>query len=85
MAGGDGTIATVGRFSITKQDLLDSYEFGPAFVKRLQNPLRKHLGFMIDERLLALEAGQLKYDTTNFVRERVAALEIITGLSRGQL
>ncbi len=71
----DSVIATVGRFSITKQDLLDSYEFGPAFVKRLPNPLRKHLDFMIDERLLALEAEQLKYDTTEFVRERVSALE----------
>ncbi len=75
LAGGDGNIATVGRFSITKQDLLDSYEFGPAFVKRLPNPLQKHLEFMIDERLLALEAEQLNYDTTQFVRERVAALE----------
>ncbi len=74
-AGGDGIVATVGRFSITKQDLLDSYEFGPAFVKRLLNPLRKHLDYMIDERLLALEAEELKYDTTEFVRERVSALE----------
>ena len=68
-------IATVGRFAITKQDLLDSYEYGPGFVKRLPNPLRKHLEFMIDERLLALEAERLNYDTTQFVRERVAALE----------
>ena len=68
-------LATVGRFVITKQDLLDSYEFGPAFVKRLPNPLQKHLEFMIDERLLALEAERLNHDTTQFVRERVAALE----------
>ena len=75
LAAGEEVVATVGRFSITKQDLLDSYEFGPAFVKRLPNPLRKHLDYMIDERLLALEAEQLKYDTTEFVRERVSALE----------
>ncbi len=75
LASGEEVVATVGRFSITRQDLLDSYEFGPAFVKRLPDPLRKHLEFMIDERLLALDAEQLKYDTTQFVRERVSALE----------
>ncbi len=74
-AGGEEIVATVGHFVITSQDLLDSYEFGPAFVKRLPDPLRKHLDFMIDERLLALEAEELKFDTTEFVRERVSALE----------
>lgn len=68
-------IATVGRFAITGQDLLDSYEFGPAFVRQYPNPLRKHLEYMIYERLLALEAEQRGYDSTAFVRERVAALE----------
>jgi hypothetical protein len=75
LAGGEDVIAAVGRFAITKQDLLDSYEFGPAFVKRLPDPLRKHLDFMIAERLLALQAEELKYDTTAFVRERVSALD----------
>ena len=68
-------VATVGRFSITGRDLLDSYEVGPAFVKRYSNPLRKHLEYMIYEQLLALEAGRLGYDTSAFVRNRVAALE----------
>lgn len=68
-------VATVGRFSITTKDLLDSYEFGPAFVKRQAHPLRKHLEFMIDDRLLALEAERLKYDTTAFVRNRVSSPE----------
>jgi len=68
-------VATVGRFAITGQDLIDSYEFGPAFVRRYPNPLRKHLEYMIYERLLALEAEQRGYDTTAFVRERVTALE----------
>ncbi len=74
-AGADDTVATVGRFIITKQDLLDSYEFGPAFVKRLPHPLRRHLNYMVNERLLALEAERLRLDTTVFVRDRVAALE----------
>ena len=68
-------VATVGRFSITGRDLLDSYEVGPAFVKRYPNPLRKHLEYMIYEGLLALEAERLGYDTSAFVCSRVAALE----------
>ena len=68
-------VATVGHFSITAQDLLDSYEVGPAFVKRYPDPLRKHLEYMIFERLLALEAERKGYDTSLFVRARVAALE----------
>ena len=49
-------VARVGRFVITAQELLDSYEFGPAFVRRSSDPLRTHLQYMIYERLLATEA-----------------------------
>lgn len=68
-------VARVGRFTITARDLLDSYEFGPSFVKRTEQPLRAHLEYMIYERQLALEAERLRYDTTGFVHDRVAALE----------
>jgi hypothetical protein len=68
-------VANVGRFTITARDLLDSYEFGPAFVKQSANSLRAHLSYMVYERLLALEAEHLRYDTPEFVRDRVAALE----------
>jgi len=68
-------VATVGRFVITERDLLDSYEFGPSFVRRYPNPLRKHLDYMVYERLLALEAERRGFDTTAFVRQRVSALE----------
>lgn len=68
-------VASVGRFTVTARDLLDSYEFGPSFVKRVENPLRAHLVYMIYERLLALEAERLRYDTTEFVHDRIAALE----------
>ncbi len=60
---------------ITVRDLLDSYEFGPAFVKRQNEPLRTHLQFMIYERLLALEGERLGADTTEFVLARARALE----------
>ncbi len=68
-------VATVGRFVITARDLLDSYEFGPAFVKRHPDPLRRHLEYMIYERMIALDAERFQHDTTRFVRDRVAALE----------
>ncbi|MEE9289235.1 MAG: peptidylprolyl isomerase, partial [Bacteroidota bacterium] len=68
-------VASVGRFVITAHDLMDSYEFGPAFLKRKPDALRAHLEYMIYERLIALEAERLRYDTTRFVRDRVFALE----------
>lgn len=68
-------VARVGSYVITQRDLLDSYEFGPAFVKRLPNPLRTHLEYMIYERLIATMALQARYDTTTFVKERLQALE----------
>jgi len=68
-------IATVGPWRITVRDLLESYEFGPAFVKRHPQPLRTHLDFMISERLLAAWAREQRSDTTAFVRERLAGLE----------
>jgi len=68
-------VATVGRFTITKRDLMESYEFGPAFVKTNPKPLRKHLEYMIYERLIALDVERQHLDTAAFVRDRVAALE----------
>jgi len=68
-------VAEVGPEIITVRDLLESYEFGPAFVKRQSEPLRTHLEFMIYERLLALEGEKSGADTTEFVLERARALE----------
>lgn len=71
----DSVVASVGRFTITVGDLIDSYEFGPAFVKRMENPLERHLEYMIYERLIALDAERLGYDTSVFVRDRARGLE----------
>lgn len=68
-------VAKIGRFVVTERDLLESFEAGPAFVRRAENPLRKHLEYMIYERLLALQAESLGYGHSEFVQERVAALE----------
>lgn len=71
-------VAQVGRLTITADELLKSYEFGPSFVKSIagqRNPLRLHLEYMIYERLIALKAEQLGLDTTSYVGDRVAAIE----------
>lgn len=68
-------VATVGEYLISSNDLLTSYEFGPAFVKRNNDPLREHLKYMIYERLLALEATANGLNKSEFVQERVKGLE----------
>ncbi|HTY57596.1 MAG TPA: peptidylprolyl isomerase, partial [Bacteroidota bacterium] len=49
-------VATVGDVRITAQEFLLSYEFGPAFTKRQKDSRRRYLDFMINEKLLALDA-----------------------------
>ena len=48
-------IATVGSLNITVKEFLDSYEFGPSFVKKSANPKMTHLQYMINEKLIALD------------------------------
>ncbi|MFA6456142.1 MAG: peptidylprolyl isomerase [Bacteroidota bacterium] len=68
-------VASVGPYRISTADLLTSYEFGSAFVKRRSEPLREHLKYMIYERLLALEGLQNSKREVEFVKERINALE----------
>ena len=49
-------VARVGSKTITGKEFLLAYEFGPAFPKREKDSKRKFLGYMINEKLLALEA-----------------------------
>jgi hypothetical protein len=49
-------VATVGNIDITAQEFLLNYEFGPAFAKRQKDSRRRYLEFMINEKLLALDA-----------------------------
>jgi hypothetical protein len=68
-------VATVGSYRISAEDLLTSFEFGPAFVKRHRDPLCEHLKYMIYERLFALEAEQNGLKAVDFVKDRIQALE----------
>ncbi len=67
--------ARVGKYIITADNLLESYEVAPAFVKLRPDPLGEHLRYLIYEHLMALEAERLGYDTTETVRRMIEAVE----------
>lgn len=68
-------VARVGEISITAQQFLLSYEFGPGFVKRENDSRKRHLDFMIDEKLLALDAYVRHWDTLDLARRSLAEIE----------
>lgn len=60
----DSVVAWVGKKPITVREFMASYEFGPGFPKRQKDSKRVHLSYMINEKLLALQGEDKKYDTT---------------------
>ena len=48
-------VASVGPENISAEEFYNSYEFGPAFVKRKKNSKKRYLNYMINEKLLALD------------------------------
>ncbi len=55
-------IASVGPINITAEEFSNSYEFGPAFVKRKSDSKIRHLNYMINEKLLALDGYSRNID-----------------------
>jgi hypothetical protein len=68
-------VARVGPATITAREFLLSYEFGPAFVKRQKNAGRRYLDFMINEKLLALDAAERGARSSPVVRRSVSEIE----------
>lgn len=68
-------VANVGNIKITAQEFLTSYEFGPAFVKREKNSLRRYLDFMIYEKLLAYDGYSKGLDKAEDVSMILADIE----------
>ncbi len=62
-------IAKIGNISISEDEFKSSYEFGPAFVKRVPNSKLKHLNYMINEKLLAMYGYSIGVDTMEQVKE----------------
>ena len=68
-------VATVGDITITAQEFLLSYEFGPAFAKRRKDSRKLYLDFMINEKLLALDARAHGLGKSARVRRSLEELE----------
>ena len=68
-------VATVGNITITAQQFLLSYEFGPAFAKREKDSKKKYLGFMVNEKLLALDASERGVSSSPVVARTLAEFE----------
>jgi hypothetical protein len=77
------TVARVGSVTITAREFLLSYEFGPAFVKRRKNSRRRYLDFMVNEKLLALDAAARGGRSSPDVRRSVG--EIVGDLATEEL
>ncbi|HEX2868284.1 MAG TPA: hypothetical protein VHO03_14660 [Ignavibacteriales bacterium] len=68
-------VANVGSIRITAQEFLTNYEFGPAFLKREKNSLRRYLDYMIYEKLLALEGYEKGLDKSEDVKMMLSDIE----------
>lgn len=62
-------VAKVGSLIITAEEFYNSYEFGPAFVKRIPDSKKKYLDYMINEKLLALKGYEEGLDRNTQARE----------------
>ena len=58
----DEIVASIGSINITVEEFYNSYEFGPAFVKRQKDSKKRYLNYMINEKLLALDGYSRNLD-----------------------
>lgn len=68
-------VAVVGPLKITAEEFRISYEFGPAFAKRTKDSRQRYLGYMINEKLLALDAMSRKQEVAPFIDPALAEVE----------
>jgi hypothetical protein len=66
-------IAQIDSIKITAEEYFYSYEYGPAFLKRKSNSKEKHLRYLINEKLLALDGYSNNIDTTRQVKQTIKA------------
>ncbi len=68
-------VAKVGNITITAKEFLLSYEYGPAFIKKGKDSRRRYLDFVINEKLLALDAYARNLERADIVKETLAEIE----------
>ncbi|MEJ2616831.1 MAG: peptidylprolyl isomerase, partial [Ignavibacteriaceae bacterium] len=71
---GNITLATIGSKIITVKEFLTSYEFGPAYPKRIKNSKEHFLDYMINEKLLAMDGYSQGIGDSAQVKEMLDAL-----------
>jgi hypothetical protein len=71
----DSIVATVGPTKITSEEFYYSYEFGPAFIKRKKESKERHLKYMINEKLLALDGYSRGLDKKENVKSLLIEYE----------
>jgi hypothetical protein len=64
---GDAVIAAVDTINIKAEEFYLSFEYGPAFIRRAGNARERHLNYLINEKLLALDGYSRSIDTTEEV------------------
>ena len=71
----DAIVATVGPIAITTEEFYQSYEYGPAFIKRKTESKERHLNYMINEKLLALDGYSRGIDNKEDIKSIVTDYE----------
>ena len=71
---GNITLAEIGNKKITVREFLTSYEFGPAYPKRIKNSKEHFLDYMINEKLLAMDGYSQGVDDSSQVIDMLNAL-----------
>ncbi|MCW9065258.1 MAG: peptidylprolyl isomerase, partial [Ignavibacteriaceae bacterium] len=71
----DKIVASVGPINITVEEFYNSYEFGPAFVKRKKDSKKRYLNYMINEKLLALDGYSRGVDKNDDVESILSDFE----------
>ncbi len=72
---GNKTLAQIGDKKITVREFLASYEFGPAFPKRIKNSKKHFLDYMINEKLIALKGYSQGIEDSIQVKDMLAAIK----------
>ncbi len=68
-------VARIGPWKITAEEFRLSYEFGPAFARRSNDAKHHYLGYMINEKLLALDASTREHEILPLVAPALSEIE----------
>jgi hypothetical protein len=71
----DAIVASVGPIKITSEEFYHSYEFGPAFIKRKKGSKERHLNYMINEKLIALDGYSRGIDKKEEIKSIITDYE----------